>query len=60
MATAQEVIDAMAIMDNAERIILLRHLFRNHFDMNPLTEEEMQLIDDLRDGYVKVVATNEL
>ena len=53
--THQEVIQIMKEMPNGERIKLLLYLQDEHFHMNPLTEEEMQIIDDLRDGYVKVV-----
>lgn len=60
MLTAQDLIMKMNEMDNGERLDFLRHLKENHFSMNPLTPEEMRIIDDLRDGYVKVVENNEV
>ncbi|MCL1948285.1 MAG: hypothetical protein FWF59_00940 [Turicibacter sp.] len=53
--TAKEMIELMNKMENRERIDFLEYLYHEHFSMNPLTKEEMRLIDDLRDGYVKVV-----
>ena len=50
-----QMIKAMKSMDNAQRLKFLDYLYEEHFHANPLTEEEMQLIDDLRDGYVTVV-----
>ena len=55
MLTAKEMIEQMKVMDNGERIDFFRYLYEEHFRNNSLTEEEMQIIDDLRDGYVKVV-----
>ena len=51
----EQMVEAMKNMDNAQRLKFLDYLYEEHFHANPLTEEEMQLIDDLRDGYVKVV-----
>jgi len=53
--TCEQMVEAMNNMDNAERIKLFDYLHDEHFHINPLTEDEMQLIDDLRDGYVKVI-----
>jgi len=53
--TYEQMVEAMKNMDNADRIKFLDYLYDEHFHANPLTEEEMQLIDDLRDGYVKVI-----
>jgi len=56
----EQMVTAMANMDNGDRIDFLEHLYHNHFRINPLTDEEMKIIDDLRDGYVKVVEADEL
>jgi len=53
--TYELMIEAMKSMSNVDRIKFLDYLYDEHFHSNPLTEEEMQLIDDLRDGYVKVI-----
>lgn len=53
-----DFIKKMDEMDNGERIKLFEYLAKNHFFMNELSEEEMQIIEDLRDGYVKVVEVN--
>ena len=58
--TFEQMLTAMGNMENGDRIDFLEYLFHNHFRMNPLTDEEMKIIDDLRDGYVKVVEVDEL
>ena len=55
MLGADEMINQMNNMENGERIDFLRYIYNEHFRINTLTEEEMQIIDDLRDGYVRVV-----
>jgi len=51
----EQMVEAMKNMNNGERIKFLDYLYEAHFHSNALTEEEMQLIEDLRDGYVKVI-----
>ena len=58
--TAQDMINEMKKMENGQRIEFLEYLYEEHFSINPLTEEEMRIIDDLRDGYVKVVEVDEI
>jgi len=53
--THQEMIQAMKDMPNGERIRFLIHIRDNHFYGNSITSEEAELLEDLRDGYVKVV-----
>lgn len=53
--TCDEMLKQMSLMDNGERQKFLEYLFENHFNINPLTREEMTIISDLRDGYVRVV-----
>lgn len=57
--TANEMIQQMRKMENGERIDFLKYLYQEHFNVNPITEEEMKILEDLRDGYVKVVENNE-
>ena len=57
--TFAEVIDIIKNMPNGERIELLKYLYDEHFNINPLTREEMRIIGDLRDGYIKVVENDE-
>ena len=57
--TFAEVIEIIKKMPNGERIKLLKYLYDEHFNINPLTKEEMRIISDLRDGYVKVVENDE-
>ena len=57
--TFAEVVDIIKNMPNGERIELLKYLYDEHFNINPLTREEMRIIGDLRDGYIKVVENDE-
>ena len=52
----QEMVDAMKKMPNKDRIDFLEYLYWEHFNMTPLTAEEKEILSDLREGYVKVVA----
>ena len=58
--TAKHLIEQMNELENSERIAFLKHLYHEHFDMNPITEKEAKIIEDLRDGYVRVVDNNEV
>lgn len=60
MLTCKQMITELNQMDNGERIGFLKYLRENHFHINPLTKEERRIIDDLRDGYVKVVEADEI
>ena len=53
--THLEMIQKMKEMENGERIEFLKYLYENHFRMNPISEEEMQILEDLRDGYIRVI-----
>ena len=57
--THLEMIQKMKEMENGERIKFLLYLYEEHFNMNPLTEEEMIILEDLRDGYVRVVENDD-
>ena len=58
--SSEQMVTAMSNMENGERIVFLKYLREHHFFMNPITEEESRIIDDLRDGYVKVVENDEV
>lgn len=57
--TSEEMIQQMDEMDNGERIEFLKYLGKKHFFINTLTREEMHIIDELRDGYLKVVENDD-
>ena len=56
--THEELIQQMNSMPNGERIKFFVYLSEHHFGMTPISDEESQIIEDLRDGYLKVVAND--
>lgn len=57
MITSEQMIEDLKIMDNGERLDFLEYMFIEYFDTGFLSDMEGEVLEDLDDGYVKIIET---
>lgn len=58
MKTSNEMINALGEMDIAERLLFFEYLFAEHYNYSLLAQHDIEIINELREGFIKVVEAN--